>query len=91
MSLLHGFRIELYLIYQVYCLPLRLSAVSIGSAFFLLTLALILSTASSGRLKNSCLLSHLTSFFLNSSASCGGGGGSVILVIRYAVEASAIP
>lgn len=47
-----------------------------------LPLTLIASSAPTGKFRNSCLFSHLTSFFLNSSASAGGGGGSVIFVMR---------
>src|SRR4051812_15378409 len=45
------------------------------------------------RLRNSCLLFHSCCVVANPALalSDGGGGGSVILVIRYAVEASAIP
>lgn len=41
--------------------------------------------------KNSCLFLHSCWLAANPSLSAGFGGGSVILVMRYAVDASAIP
>lgn len=49
------------------------------------------SSNASGTLKNSCLFFHLIWLCAKSVDSAGGGGGSVILVTRYAVEASAMP
>jgi hypothetical protein len=43
------------------------------------------------RFKNSCLFFHSCWLAANPSFWAGGGGGSVILVTRYAVEASATP
>lgn len=55
--------------------------------------ALILAASKSERLKfkNSCLFVHCCWLAANPSLFSGTGGGSVILVTRYAVEASAIP
>jgi hypothetical protein len=41
--------------------------------------------------KNSCLFLHSCWLAAKPSLSIGFGGGSVILVMRYAVDASAIP
>lgn len=41
--------------------------------------------------KKSCLFFQVTCVSANWGPSAGAGGGSVILVIRYAVEASATP
>lgn len=60
-------------------------------AFFVRAVILNLSSLSYGKARNSCLFFHSTSFSIKLSASCGGGGGWVILVMRYAVEASATP
>ena len=46
---------------------------------------------SSDSLKKSCLFFQVTCVSAKPSLSAGLGGGSVILVIRYAVEASATP
>jgi hypothetical protein len=43
------------------------------------------------RFKNSCLFVHCCWLAAKPSLCAGGGGGSVIFVMRYAVEASAIP
>lgn len=43
------------------------------------------------RFKNSCLFFHFCWLAAKLSSCPTGGGGSVILVIRYAVDASAIP
>ncbi len=67
------------------------SKVSTGSSPLPTVSALFASNACSGSFKNSCLFFHLTWLSANSSLYAGEGGGSVIFVIRYAVEASAIP
>ena len=53
--------------------------------------ALLASKLWSGSFRNSCLFFHVTWLSANFSAYAGGGGGSVILVIKYAVDASAMP
>lgn len=46
---------------------------------------------SNDKCKKSCLFFHRTCVSANSGPSSGVGGGSVILVTRYAVDASATP
>jgi hypothetical protein len=52
---------------------------------------LLVSRLNIDRDKNSCLFLHSCWLAAKPSLSASFGGGSEILVIRYAVEASAIP
>lgn len=77
---------------QLNCLPVAIPLLSVGFSSFPLVLTFNLSILSNGKSKNSCLFSHRVSFSFHSSAAWpGGGGGVVIFVIKYAVDASAIP
>ncbi len=65
------------------------SNISIG--FVPTVSALFASKLCNGSSRNFCLFVHLTWLSANFSPYAGDGGGSVILVIRYAVDASATP
>lgn len=68
-------------------LPKILGSCSLRSASF----TLIPSKLSKGNCKNLCLLCHVTWLSAKPSLLSGAGGGSVTLVIKYAVDACAMP